>query len=328
MKAVIQRRYGGSETLSLGEVEAPRAGRGEIVVAVEAAPITQGDRRLREADFPGVTKVFGRLITGLFRPRNTVPGSNYAGMVAEVGPGVERFSVGDRVLGACFSGAHAQRVRVRADGAVALVPDSVSVEAASTLPYGLGTATVFLDDIAQVAAGERVLILGASGSVGSYAVQLARHRGAKVHAMTRRPDDEARLRGLGAAAVYATPPSETFDVIFDTTGAFGFARMKRLLAAGGRYLTLYLSLGILAWMAWTALRGGRRAYVGVAEDSPEVLARIIALVRQGSIEPLIDEVYPFSSLRAAHDRLEAKPTGTVVLRVTPAVSAAGAGTAA
>lgn len=318
MKAVVQRRYGGPEALSLEVVEGPHAGPGELVVAVEASPVTQGDRRLRAADYPGFTRWIGRGVSGLFRPRRKTPGSYYAGRVVELGEGVERFKVGDRVVGFSFYGAHAERLRVKAEGPIATLPHPLSAVAACGAPYGLGTAAAFLETSGRLEASDRVLIVGASGAVGSYAVQLARHRGAEVHAVTRRTEDDDRLTRLGARAVFRRVPPDSYDIIFDTTGALSFLEAKSHLVSEGRYLTLYLSLGVLFWMVWTKLSGGKRAFVDAAEDTKESLAKVVKLLAEGSVSPLVDRVYPLEEICEAHARLEAQPSGAVVIQVSAA----------
>ncbi|MEO1230346.1 MAG: NAD(P)-dependent alcohol dehydrogenase [Myxococcota bacterium] len=324
MRAAVQRAYGGSQVLTLEEIEAPTPGPGEIVVQVEAAPVTQADRRLREADFPGVTWLPRRLMAGVLRPRYRVPGVNFAGRVSEVGDGVVRFAPGDRVVGATFSGAFAEKICVSADGPVVPLPRTLSPEPACGLPYGLGTARAFIQDWAQVRSGERVLIVGASGVIGAYAVQLADHAGAEVHAVTRRDDDDGRLRDLGAREIFRVPPERRYDVVFDTTGTLSFRACRSRLTSSGRYLTLYLTVGILLWMVWTRLRPGPRALFGVVEDTADGLEQTLGLAADGAVRPLVDSVLPFHALRDAHDRLAEKPTGAVVVRIGAASAPASA----
>ena len=172
MKAATARRYGPADILQIEELPRPVPGRGEILLRVRAASVTTADWRLRAAAFPGGLALIGRLVAGLWRPRHLVPGSDVAGEVVALGAGVKGFEVGQRVVAVLGHGGHAEYGLAKAEGAVAPIPDSMGFDEAAALPFGGLTALEFLRDVASLRAGQKVLILGASGGVGAYAVVL------------------------------------------------------------------------------------------------------------------------------------------------------------
>lgn len=323
MRAAIQTRYGTPEVLHLSEVPRPDAGRRQVLVEVHASTVTQGDRRMRAADFPGITGPLGRLMTGLFAPRHPVGGSTFAGRVVAIGADVTQLQVGDDVFGMAMHGAYAQYLAVSVDGAVGVMPANVSYAEAAAIPYGAGTALHFLRDLAALRAGERVLILGAAGGVGRMAVQVAKHLGAHVTGVCS-ADAAALVRGLGADAVldYARHDvqagGERWDVIFDTTQGEHFGALRPRLTDTGRYLSLYVTARSLYQMLATKLRGGPRVLVGVALGNPARSAEVRALVECGVLRATIAERFALADIIAAHRRLQAPGVrGSVVVDVVP-----------
>lgn len=321
MKAIIQQSYGSPDVLSLAQVESPTIGPREILVRVHATPITRGDRRLRAADYPGVTWLAGRLMSGLLRPRHAIPGTNFAGTVVAVGDSVTRFAAGDMVYGTCAHGACAEFLPVRDDGPVVRMPDGISFEEAAALPYGAVTALTFLRDLGEVRRGQRVLVVGAAGGVGRFAVQIARHFGAEVIGMCR-TDDFELVRDLGASEVIDSSSHDfdadarDYDIIFDTSGTVRFAQCRASLTRTGRFLSVDIRLRLLWHMALTARRDGRRALFGLAMASRQDLEQLRDMVEQGSVRPVIDRCYPLEQVRDAHLRADVdRPRGSVVLTV-------------
>lgn len=166
MQAAIQKKYGNPEVLELREVETPTITEGQVLIRVRASAVTQGDRRLRAADYPGPLRLLGRMVSGLFRPRHETPGTMFAGQVVAVGEKVTRYAVGDDVFGSANHGAWAELLVQPEDAAMAHIPEGVDYDAAAATPYGAYTALYFLRDLAALKPGERVAILGEVTSIG------------------------------------------------------------------------------------------------------------------------------------------------------------------
>ncbi len=321
MQAAVQTLFGAPEVLQMRDVEAPVAGEGELLVRVHASPVTQGDRRLRAADFPGISWLPGRLMFGLFRPKNRTPGTMFAGRVEAIGEGVSRFAVGDDVFGSTGHSAQAELLVVSADSPVAHMPDNFDYEEAAAVPYGAVTALLLLREVGRIQAGQRVLILGAAGGVGRFAVQLAKHLGAEVTGVCSRRSFEL-VRDLGAAHLidYATEDftgnGEQYDIVFDTGDVSGFSAARGSLTSTGRYLSLHLSLRILVQMLTTSVLRGPRALIGFAFGTQEHLNEVRDLMQQGVLRPVIAARVPLGRIADAHRLLEAGQTdGAVIVTV-------------
>jgi NADPH:quinone reductase-like Zn-dependent oxidoreductase len=324
MQAATYEAYGSPDVLEMRELAAPEISENEMLLRVYASPVTQGDRRLRAADYPGISALFGRLVTGLFRPRKPVPGSAFAGRVVAVGSAVTRFQVGQDVFGSGMHGAHAELMAVAEDSVIAPMPAGMSHAGAAALPYGAVTALTLLRDLGDVQPGQRVLIIGASGGVGRTAVQLAQHFGAEVTAVCSRRSFAA-VRALGADHVIDhatedfTENGVQYDVIFDTPDVSSFGQSRGSLTPTGRFLSIHMGVGVLCQMAWTALRGGQRAIFGMAMGSGELMDDVRALAEAGAIWPVINRRFPLAQVAEAHTHLEAgRLDGSVVLTVAAA----------
>jgi len=319
MKAAIVETYGSPEVLELRDIDVPVIGATDVLIQVHASAVTQGDRRLRSADFPGITYIPGLLAMGISGPRNR-PGTVFAGRVTQVGDAVSRFAVGDDVFGIAMNGgALAEYLAMPQDSVIAKMPADFGYEEAAAVPYGAGTALEFLADLGKVQPGERILIVGASGGVGRYAVQIAKHLGAEVTGVASRRSF-AMLRDLGAdhaidyAAEDFTQNGKTYDVIFDTSGSMSFREVYGSLTPTGRYLTLAGELQVLIPMLITSLTGGRRALFSVALGGPENMDSLRDLMEKGVISPVIDTRFPLEQIVQAHTHLEnRKAHGSVVV---------------
>jgi len=322
MKAAFTPAYGPATILDVREVPITPLGATQVRVQVRASPVTAGDLRLRSADFPGIAGVLGRLMIGILRPNQPVQGTMFAGRVVEVGSEVTRFAVGDAVFGQVDAGAWAESVVVDADGAIAHTPDNVTDDAGAAIPYGAGTAIHFLKHLAGVQQGERVLILGGSGGVGRYAIQVAKRLGAHVTAVGSGRSLEA-MRALGADVVLdhrthdVAQLDERFDVVFDIADATRFGRMRPLLREGGRYLTLHMSLRIFWQTLVTSLGRGPRAIFAVALGDRENTEEIAAWMASDALTPTIAERYPLDRIAEAHRAAEARRDGVVLVNPSP-----------
>jgi NADPH:quinone reductase-like Zn-dependent oxidoreductase len=316
MKAVTYRRYGPPSVLSVSSVPMPEPGAGQVLVRVHAASVTTADWRLRAAAFPGVMQVPGRLMFGLCGPRNPVLGSDFAGVVQAVAPDVTMFKPGDRVLGFGRS-AHAEYLTIDQAGAVAHLPPTLSFEQGAALPFGGLAALVFLRDYGRVQPGQKVLVIGGSGGVGAYAVQIAQALGAQVTAVASASSQEL-LQQLGAAHQrdYRAEPSvqtgDAFDVILDTVGAVDFRTARRGLAANGVFLPLNFGLReMLQAMVSKQIR------IGVNPDTRADLESLLAMIDMGTLRPVIDRAYPLEHAAQAHAYVQTRHRkGAVILTVS------------
>jgi NADPH:quinone reductase-like Zn-dependent oxidoreductase len=306
MRAWIATAYGGPEVLALRDVPMPVPGPGDILIRMQATTVSSGDRRIRALDLPPGMRLAGRLALGLRRPRRAVLGAELTGVVAAVGARVVRFAVGDEVIAypGFGQGAHAEYCRMPADGMVVPRPADMSLETAAALGFG-GTAARDYLRRAKLRAGERVLVIGASGTVGAALVQLAVAEGAIVSAVTSTANlDLARASGATEAIDYTvrdiTAGPESWDIVADAVGALGFRRALPILAEGGRYLAIAGGLGDLL----ARRRGSRRCIAGPAAERADDLAALVDLAHRGILRPPIDAVFPFEALPAAHARAD------------------------
>lgn len=319
MKAALYRKYGDVSVLNIGEIPAPEPGAGEVQVRIVASAVTTADWRLRAAAFPGITWLPGRLMFGLFRPRNPVLGSAFSGVVSEVGEGVTSFAPGDAVFGFTLSGAHAERLVMPASGAIVRKPDRLSHAEAAAVPFGALSAFVFLRDYARISDADRLLIVGATGGVGAYAVQIGSHMGATVTGVGSAENADL-IRDLGASEAIDYrgpdwPPRDgEWDAILDTVGASRFGRMRQNLRPDGVFVPL--NFGVRdAWQAlWTGMRSGKKVRIGVSGDTREDLQQIAELLEARAIRPVVDRVLPFDRIREAHAAVESRHSrGAVVV---------------
>lgn len=307
----------------LDDIPTPEIGEGQILVKVGASSVTTADWRMRASAFPGGLWLPGRLMTGLFRPKNRVLGVDFAGEVAAVGAGVRRFSKGDRVFGFAGKGSHAEFVAMDADGAIAKTPDGVTDAEAAALPFGAIAALVFLRDFAKVRPGTKVLVVGASGGVGACAVQIARALGAEVTGVASAASADL-VRSLGATRVidyraedYAARAAG-WDVVFDTVRQADFAHARRALTPGGLFLPLNFGLKDMLRAPFTGWRGAPRMVTAINGDSREDVEEIAAMVAEGTLRPVIDRRFLLSEVREAYRHVEGRHRrGAVILEVAP-----------
>lgn len=302
MSAWVCHRYGGPEVLRLEQRPVPQPAAGEVLIRIRATTVTSGDVRLRALRVPAGMGLLARLVLGLTGPRRSVLGTECAGDVVAVGPGVTAFHPGDAVF--AFPGGkvgcHAEYRVMAVAGGMALKPPNLTYAEAASLSFGASTALHFLN-AAKVGPGTALLVIGASGAVGSAMVQIARHRGADVTGVTSTAN-LGMVRDLGAGAVIDytqrdfTSEDGRFDVIADTVAASSFATCLPLLNENGRYLSLAGGLGDML----ARPKGTKRSIGGPAAERPEYIAEIAGLAGSDAMRPVIDRTYAFADLPAAH----------------------------
>lgn len=323
MKAVTYTRYGPPSVVSLTEVPKPIPRDDEVLIRIHATTVTTADWRARSLNLPGGFGFMGRLVFGILKPRQPILGTELAGVIESVGKSVTRFKAGAEVFaftGGRF-GCHAEYRTMAEDGLIAPKPGNLTFEQAAALSFGGTTALPFLRDKAGIRRGDRVLVVGASGSVGSAAVQLAKHFGADVTGVCSTSNVEL-VRSIGADRVIDykqsdfTKSGETWDIIFDTTGTAPFARSGAALAAGGRLIIVLGTLADALGLGRPAKASGKTAIAAVAAVRLDDLLYLARLASSGAFMPLIDRSYPLEHAAEAHAYVDkGHKRGNVVLSV-------------
>ena len=326
MKAILHSRYGPPDLLQLKEVDKPAPKRSEVLIAVHATTVSTGDCNMRNFTFvPRSMLPMAKLMFGIGRPwKPRILGTELAGEVVGTGTDVTRFKTGDRVVAstgmAC--GGHAEYACLRENGALAIKPDSLTWEEAVALPFGANTALYYLRDLGKIRAGQDLLIIGASGSIGSAGVQLAKQFGAIVTAVCSGANVQM-VKSLGADRVIDytredfTRNADTYDLIFDVVGATTFDRCRNSLKPHGVFLQNIMGVTDMVRILWTSIAGGQKLKGGVAIGNRERLNFIVELAAAGKLKPVIDRTYPLEQTADAFTYVEqGRKKGNVVITVS------------
>jgi NADPH:quinone reductase-like Zn-dependent oxidoreductase len=321
MKAAVHVRYGPPEMVRISEVKKPVAKDNELLVKVHATTVNRTDCGFRSGK-----PFFSRFFTGLVKPRGTILGNEFAGEVEAVGNGVTSFTAGDRVFGFIGLsgpfGAHAEYVTVPADGPLATIPANLTYQEAAPSTEGSHYA---LSNIrkAKIGSGQDVLVYGATGAIGSAAVQLLKSIGARVTAVCATENVEL-VRSLGADRVVDytagdfTRDDQIYDVVFDAVGKSSFGRCRRLLKPGGIYLSTEGRLLFLTLIVLTPLLGGKKVVFALPKLDQAMVRQFQGLIESGQFKPLIDRRYPLDQIVAAYRYVETgQKVGNVVISVGP-----------
>lgn len=320
MRAAVRTRYGPPEVVHITDVPAPEVGPSDVRIAVHATTVNRTDCGIRAAK-----PFFVRALTGVIRPRATILGNEFAGIVESVGPSVTRFSTGDRVFG--YSprfGAHAELVSMSEDGLVATVPAGLSFEDVAPGTEGAHYALSIIRK-AGISGGQDVLVNGATGAIGSAAVQLLADLGVRVTAVCGAAHVEL-VRRLGADrvidrdAVDFTKDDHQYDIVFDAVGKSSIGRCRRLLKPRGLYLTTDLgpwSQNLVLPLV-TRLARGRRVMLPLPIENREIVEYLRERIASGRFRPVVDRLYPFEHIVEAYRYVETgQKVGNVVVTVVP-----------
>ncbi|MFO7686361.1 MAG: NAD(P)-dependent alcohol dehydrogenase [Desulfobacterales bacterium] len=320
MKAIVYERYGPPEVLQLKEVKKPTPKDNEVLIKTHATTVTSGDWRVRSLNVPAGFGLIMRLVFGVTRPKQPILGTELAGIVETVGKDVRKFKVGNQVF--AFSdaamGCHAEYKCMPEDGAMALKPANLTYEEAAALSFGGTTALDFFRR-GKLQSGEKVLVNGASGGVGTAAVQLAKHFGADVTGVCSTTNVEL-VRSLGASHVIDytkedfTQNGETYDVIIDTAGTAPFSRSKSSLKERGRLLMVLGGLPDMLRIPWVSMTSSKKVVAGPAAGRAEDLRFLAGLAEAGEFKPVIDRCYPFEQIAEAHSYVDTgRKKGNVII---------------
>ena len=327
MKAIVWTKYGPPDVLQLQEVEKPVPKDDEILIRIFATTVTAGDCEMRSLKFPIYLSLPMRIWIGFRKPKGTtIPGTELAGEVEAVGKDVKRFKEGDQVFGSTGTnfGANAEYICLPEEpedmeAGVAIKPANMTFEEATTVPFGGRDALHFLRK-GDIQPGQKVLINGAGGSIGTFAIQLAKHYGAEVTAV----DSTAKLdmlRSIGSDHVIDytqddfTKNGVVYDVIFDVVGTISFSRSKKSITKNGTYLLANPIRGQLLQGPWTRMTSSNKVIMETASGTISDLVTLRELIEQEKIKTIIDRTYPLEQIVEAHEYVEtgAKQGNVVII---------------
>lgn len=307
MKAIVATGYGEPDVLKLQQVAKPQPKEKEVLVKVYASAVTTADSMLRTGK-----PVVGRLFTGLSKPKHPIPGTGFAGVIERVGKNVNTFKPGDRVFGETTLGfsTNAEFLTTPENGVILTMPDNLTYVAGATFGDGPLTSLNFLTEVIQLLPGQKILINGAAGSLGTAAVQIASHLGAEVTGVCS-ARNVGLVKSLGATQVIDytrkdfTKTTEKYDVVFDTVGKSSFYKSKKILKNRGVYLSPVLKFSLLLQMVRTSLIGQKKARFAATglrsdEDLRRLLKKLVQLFRDGYLKTVIDRQYPLEKVAEAH----------------------------
>ena len=331
MKAIVFTEYGPPDVLQLKEVEKPSPKENEVLIKVHATLVAYGDILVRnlssislhEFHMPEPFWIMNRMVFGFSKPKITILGSEFAGEIEAVGKDVSLFRKGDQVFGYVghSMGANAEYLCVSEDEVLARKPDNMTYEEAAAVPFGAMVALNLLRK-GDVQPGQKILINGASGGIGQYAVQLAKHHfGAEVTGVCSTPRMEF-VKSLGADVVLDytkedfTQSGESYDLIIDILGMGSFSQCKSSLSKNGRYLYASFKMKQVFQMLWTSISGDKKVICTMAPTKAEDLIFIKELIEAGEIKSIIDKSFPLEQTAEAHRYVESgRKKGNVIITV-------------
>jgi NADPH:quinone reductase-like Zn-dependent oxidoreductase len=324
MKAALCTAYGSPEVMQIKEIPKPVPQENEILIKVSATTVSSADVRIRSCDVPFLFWLPFRLFMGFRTPRNKILGQDVAGEVTEIGSSVTLFKVGDQIFGSTFgsgSGANAEFMTIKESAVLAKKPANLNYNEAAAIFFGAHTALHFLNK-GKIGKNQKVLIYGASGSIGTYAVQLAKYFGAHVTGLCSTSNLDL-VKSLGADKVIDytkdnfKEKAETYDIIFDTVGKSPFFDCVRSLTKQGYYLrAVHLNIPSILKGIWIGITTKKKVIGGVAGENLASLLFLRKLIEEGHLKPVIDKIYPLSEMVEAHRYVETgHKVGNVVVKI-------------
>ena len=323
MKAVVCTKYGPPQVLQVKDIEKPLPKENEVLIKIYATTVSAADYRVRSFEVPASFWLPARLMLGLRKPRKAILGMELSGEIESIGKDVKLYKKGDKIFAATLQtfGAYAEYICLPEDGPIALKPTNTTYEEAAAIPIGARTAFHYLKNIGNIKPEQKVLIYGASGSVGTYAVQLAKYFGAEVTGVCSTANLEL-VKSLGADKVidYTTDDFtknfETYDIIFITKDKCPFLACKKALSENGAYFNIGRSIPSLL-MIWTSMTSSKKIVVG--KNSPETAEALIILkkmIEKGQLKPVVDRNYLLDQIVEAHRYVDkGHKKGNVVITV-------------
>ena len=322
MKASVSKMYGSSDVFKIEDVTKPVPKHNEVLVRVYAATVTGSDIMMR------IGKPYvGRLYLGLSKPKTTILGFDFAGEIVETGKDVTSFKVGDKVFGGTTAlGCYAEYTCVNVDDVITTIPENINYQTAAPVSGSAITVMNFLKGLAKIKAGDKLLINGASGSLGTYAVQIAKYFGAEVTGVCRNTNIKM-VKDLGADFVIDytnedfTKNGKQYDIIFDTVGKITFSSCKNSLTENGIYLSSVISMPLLLQMMKTSLFGKKKVKSSSTGMLPvkerlDYFLELKEMLKTEKIKTVIDTSYPLSQMGSAHKYVEkGHKKGNVVIEI-------------
>ena len=325
MKAIVHTKYGPPDELQLKEVGKPVPGDNEVLIKTHTTTVTTTDCNVRNFTFvPKSFMFFARIMFGFKKPRINILGIDLAGEIEAIGKDVKLFKKGEQVFGSPGTkmGGHAEYSCVPENGALAIKPADMPWEEAAAICLAGNTALFFIRDLAKIQSGQKILIHGASGAIGTYAVQLARYFGAEVTGVCSATNAEM-VKSLGADKVIDytkedfSKSDERYDFVFDVVGKTTFSQCKGILKPKGIYLENMLELKDILRMMWTSITGGKKIKGGVSKENSENLNFLRELIESGKLKPVIDKIFPLERTAEAFQYVEqGHKKGNVVITVS------------
>jgi NADPH:quinone reductase-like Zn-dependent oxidoreductase len=321
MKAIVYKKYGSPEVFESAELEKPAPEPGEVLIKVFASTVTAADCMMRRGD-----TLLSRILLGLFRPgkKYQILGTEFSGTVEAAGSKVKKFKPGDEVYAfrGFGTGCYAQYKCMNENGSLALKPSNMEFPEAASVVDGATTALFFLKEKAGIQKGQKVLINGASGSVGSFAVQLAKYFGAEVTGVCSTKNIEL-VKALGADKVIDYTKEDfigtgdTYDIIFDTIGKSSFAHCRKALSSNGKYIVTLMTFKVILQSVLTMLVMNKKVIFAMSLNKTEALNFLRTLIEEGKLKTIIDRQYQLEELGEAHAYVEnGHKRGNVVITVT------------